>query len=69
MIKVLPLMELFQLMKRYTRQPALRFQKCYETDTIMRAGGRGPRAEDRIDLIVANFKYCNSTQYQKISCV
>ena len=37
-------MELFQIIKRYTRQSALNFQKCYEPDKIMMAGGWGPKA-------------------------
>ena len=49
MIKALSIMELFQVIKRYIRQSSLNFQKCYERDQNMRAGGRGqgPGAEGR----------------------
>ena len=41
-------MELFQVIKSYIRQSGLNFQKCYERDRNMKAGGRVSRAEDRI---------------------
>ena len=51
MIKALPIMELFQIIKRCSKQPALNLQKCYERtecDQNMRVKSRGQRAEDRI---------------------
>ena len=42
MIKALSIMELFQVIKRCIKQSGLNFQKCYERDQNMRAGGRGP---------------------------
>ena len=42
MIKALPTMELFQVIKRYIKQSGLNFQKCYERDQNKRAGGREP---------------------------
>ena len=41
-------MELFQVIKRYIRQPVLNFQKCYERDQNMRAGGQEPRVEGHV---------------------
>ena len=48
MIKALSIMKLLQVIKRYIRQSGLNFQKCYERDQNMRAGGRGPGAEGHI---------------------
>ena len=39
-------MELFQVIKKYIRQSDLNFQKCYELDQNIRAGGQGPDFED-----------------------
>ena len=39
MSKALPITELFQIIKRYIKPSALNFQKWYEHDQNMRAGG------------------------------
>lgn len=39
MSKALPITELFQIIKRCIKPPALHFQKCYEHDQNMRAKG------------------------------
>ena len=41
MIKAQPITELFQIIKRYFRQSAFNFQKCYELDQNMRAEDLG----------------------------
>ena len=43
MIKVPPIMELFQIIKIYISQPTLNFQKSYKRDQNMRDGGPWPR--------------------------
>ena len=42
-LKAHPIMELFQIIKRYIREHVLNFKKCYERDQNMRAGGQEPR--------------------------
>ena len=44
MIEALPIMELFQLIKKHIRQSRLDSQKCYEHDRKMGVGDQGLRA-------------------------
>ena len=54
MIKVPPIMELFQIIKIYISQPTLNFQKSYKRDQNMRMGARGRGSGDQINLIAVN---------------